>query len=402
MLFNRIKLTNFDYLLMSLVGYDFFYTLGAVILPKLMYNAIQLLFILVFTRCFIREKKSTAHLDSDIKFVLTLFVLWSIAIVLYSFITQFSIRLIMLYVVQPISFLIYATPCFMLIKYDDKKIAKIAKWLIINSIIGLISYFYLRNLIAVSSMDDIAIQGDVSLYSYLNIAQFPSHCFIATSFVFIYGVFTSKWKSWVLWVSFVVAVVASLLLGRRSSALIPVVILVAKVFYDFYNRPRTLFLVLLLLFGVYLAYDYLQDKFMSTFVILQDRAFDNTRYWVEHDFYRDMKGFDYIIGRGSEGLVYSSELGMRQIIETGYLNMILHGGIIYLFFYLYLLVVSAFRGLFSRNRLVIAMSFYIFIMIACLYPGGHLTFSMGTLALWVCVSCCGSRRQRKTLPQMEL
>lgn len=398
----KLRLSNFDYLLMSLVGYDLFYTLGAVMLPKLVYNVIELLFVCLFIKCFWKEKKSISHLDSDIRFILILFIAWSFMIVAYSFLTGFSVRLIMLYVVNPISLLVYATPCFMLIKYDEEKIKKVSKWLLINIIVGLGCYFLLRNRIDVSSLDDISLEGNVSIYSYLNIAQFPSHCFMAATFVFIYGAFNAKWKGWLLWISFVIAVISALLLGRRSSALVPVGVMVAKMCFNFRHRPKTLILFMLFVFAAYVGFDYLEDKFLSTFVILQDRAFDNTRYWVEHDFYKDMHGMDYIVGRGSEGLVNSSELGKRPIIETGYLNMILHGGIIYLFMYLYLLVVSAIRGWLSRNTLLVAMSMYIAIMIICLYPGGHLSFSMDTLALWVCVSCCASRVHRKSRSQIEL
>lgn len=398
----KIKLSNFDYMLASLVGYDLFYTLGPVMLPKLIYNVIQLMFGATFVICFIKEKKSISYLDSDIKIVLRLFIVWSIIIVTYGLLTDFSVRLIMLYVVQPTTMLIYITPCFMLIKYDKEKIAILAKWLFVNIIVGLLFYFALRNKIDVSSLNDISVEGNVSFFSYLNIAQYPSHCFLAASFLFIYGAFKTKWKMWLLWFAFAMAIISALLLGRRSSAAVPVGVLLAKVFYDFYHRPKMLFGVLILLFAVYVGYDYLEEKFLSTFVILQDRAFDNTRYWVEHDFYRDMHGLDYIVGRGSNGLVYSSELGRRNIIETGYLNMILHGGVIYLFMYLYLLVVSAIRGLLSRNKILIAMSLFIFIRVACLYPGGHLSFSMITMALWACVSICSSRKHRKSLPRMKL
>lgn len=371
-------------------------------MPTIVYCVILLGFAIIFAICFIKERKTSVYLDSDIKRILRLFLFWSLAIVVYSLLTEFSIKLLMLYAVQPISFLIYITPCFMLIKFDEQKIKTLAKWLIINVIVGMISYFLLRNKIDVVSLDDITTQGKESVFSYLDIAQFPSSCFMAASFVFIYGIYRAKWRKWLMWIAFVVAVVAALLLGRRSSALVPVGVLLAKVFYDFYHRPKMLFVVLALLFAIYLGYDYLENRFLSTFVILQDRAFDNTRYWVEHDFYKDMHGIDYIVGRGSEGLIYSSDWGRRPIIETGYLNMILHGGIIYLFLYLYLLIMSAIRGLMSRNKLVISMSIYILIMVVCLYPGGHLQFSMETMALWACVSVCSSKKYRKSLPQMKL
>ena len=127
---------------------------------------------------------------------------------------------------------------------------------------------------------------------------------------------------------------------------------------------------------------------------MNNRLEADTRSSVEYDFYRDMNLLDYIFGRGSEGLVYSSDWGKRPMIETGYLNMILHGGIIYLFLYLYILCVSAFRGLLCRDKLISSFSYFTIILIISLYPGGHLSFSLTTFSLWVCVSYCSNMELR--------
>lgn len=400
--FLKNKMTSFDYLMLSLLVYNLILNLGPLLMPKLVYNAIQLVCVVLFFYAYNKEKKTIKLLDSDIKFVLIFFIIWNFFVILYSLLTVGNIRLLMLYIVQPDSFLIYLTPLLMLIKFDAIKIKKLSNWLFVNIGLGLLFYMLLRNRITVTDLSAINIVGNLSLYTYLNIAQYPSSCFMAAAFVFILGNYTSKWKSYFLWIAFGVAVVAALLMGRRSSALIPVSVCLAKIYFNFYNKPKTLILIVILMLGVYMGYDYIEKRFLSTFILLQERAFDNTRYWVEHDYYRDMRGWDYIIGRGSEGLVYSSELGRRPMIETGYLNMILHGGVIYLFLYLYLLVISAIRGICSNNNLLKAMSMFIFIMIACLYPGGHLSFSLGTTALWTCVACCSNSKFRKNNVSIKL
>ena len=286
-------------------------------------------------------------------------------------------------------------------KYNEKHLRILGKWLFINIILGLLFYFLLRSHITVTSESDINISDNLNIYNYLTIAQFPSSCFMSAGFIFIYGLFKSKWKMRLLWFSFLISVVAALLLGRRTSALIPIMFLIAKIFYDLYYRPQILIPILFIIIIVYYGSFYIIDQFSSIFIILEERAFDNTRYWVEYDFYKDMQGWDYIFGRGSEGQVYSSEYGKRPIIETGYLNMILHGGIIYLFLYLYLLTVSALRALFSKNKMLISMSLFIFIMIVCLYPAGHLSFAMGTAALWASVSCCSNLKFKKNKFNIE-
>lgn len=401
---NIRKYKSLDYLFLSLVMYNFFFTLGPVILPKTLYNIAELFFFCIFFIAILKERKHFTfnRLDADIKVALFLFIVWSFWVVTYSLVTNFSVRLLMLYVVQPISFLIYITPFFMLVKMDEKRLQTLSKWLFINLLISIVAYFFLYDKIAVTSQADIEIEGNTSLYSYLNIAQYPSSCFLALSFVFIYASLSKKWKIYLLWIGLVLAVVAALLLGRRSSAAIPLLVLFAKMVYDFKHKPKMLLIVFALALTVYFGYDYFTEKFLSTFVIASDRAFENTRYWVEHDFYKDMKNFDYIFGRGSEGLAYSQEMGYRPIIETGYLNMILHGGIIYLALYLYLLLSAAWKGLHSKNNLLVAMAFFILVEVVCLYPGGHLSFSMTTMALWICVACCSNRKMRNTPSTIKL
>lgn len=70
----------------------------------------------------------------------------------------------------------------------------------------------------------------------------------------------------------------------------------------------------------------------SYLVLLLDKLDKNTRSGVEMAFYKDMSWMDWIIGRGMTGTYYCWEVSdidrlNRLVIETGYLNIILKGGI---------------------------------------------------------------------------
>lgn len=49
-------MTSFDYLMLSLLGYDLIFTLGPLLMPKLVYNVIQLICVVLFFYTYIKEK----------------------------------------------------------------------------------------------------------------------------------------------------------------------------------------------------------------------------------------------------------------------------------------------------------------------------------------------------------
>jgi hypothetical protein len=407
MIYSKAKhIENLDFLLLSIWGYNWIYSIGPLILPKMIVNVIGAFWVFIFFVSFFREKKniSLRYVDKDIRTILKVFIVWNLLVVLYSLLTDYSFTLIMHYITQPRSFLIYFTPFLALIKYDDHRIKNVTHWLFFNIVAGLITYGLLKNLINVASLNEIDVDENLglSVFNYFIIASFPSACFMASAFMFIYGHYNKKWKPILMWIALIVAVVSAFLLGRRSAGSIPLLALFAKILYDLRRKPKTVVLLLVAFVFIYINFSFFEQKFFSDFSILQNRMFDDTRESVTNDYYRDMHGLDYIFGRGSEGLVYSSDWGYRSIIETGYLDMILHGGIIYLFLYIYLLFIPAKRALLSKNKLAKAMALFLFIDIICLYPGGHLEFNLNTTVLWMCVSLCSNRYFRKSLTDIKL
>lgn len=141
--FLKNKMTSFDYLMLSLLVYNLILNLGPLLMPKLVYNVIQLVCVVLFFYAYNNEKKTIKLLDSDIKFILIFFIIWNFFVILYSLLTVGNIRLFMLYIVQPDSFLIYLTPLLMLIKFDAIKIKKLSKWLFVNIGLGLLFYILL-------------------------------------------------------------------------------------------------------------------------------------------------------------------------------------------------------------------------------------------------------------------
>lgn len=150
-------------------------------------------------------------------------------------------------------------------------------------------------------------------------------------------------------------------------------------------------LVLLMCLALFTNY---QDSF---FAILTERGLEDSRSVVEQNMIADMHGWDWIIGRGLFGEYYDPMFGYnRPDIETGYLALILKGGIIYLACFVGVLLTSAYKGLFKSNNLFVKAFAIIMIMaVIDLYPFGWPKFNFHYFTVWIGVYICNKQAYRR-------
>ncbi|MEI9958270.1 MAG: hypothetical protein WDM90_18640 [Ferruginibacter sp.] len=142
----------------------------------------------------------------------------------------------------------------------------------------------------------------------------------------------------------------------------------------------------------------------AIFNFLLDRADTDTRTGVEVYMYADMSPTDWVIGKGINGKYYcplvdnvndAEGAGERDNIETGYLQIILKGGIISLGLLLFMFFPAVYKGLFkSKNVLSKAAALWVFLWIVYLYPSGGMVFNMNYILVWVSVGICYSDKLR--------
>lgn len=181
------------------------------------------------------------------------------------------------------------------------------------------------------------------------------------------------------------------------------------IFYSF-SRIGTkkkiwFFVIIAVLMGV--SYKYLnKNSTMDKFEFFTNRLEEKLNYsrvYIEQNMFDDFSStpLDYIWGRGGNGsyttAIYVEINGnQRRSMETGYLAMILKGGVIYLLLHLLLLIPAIYKGLFqSNNFLVKAGALLILISILELYPAGFNGATLYNLILWVSVGLCYSPEIRK-------
>lgn len=174
--------------------------------------------------------------------------------------------------------------------------------------------------------------------------------------------------------------------------------------YVITTKKRTLIIataVILLVAGAFVVPNM---KTPAMFGFLIDRGEEDTRTGVEVWMYADMSPSDWVIGKGIKGKYYcpivdnvndAEGLGYRDNIETGYLQIILKGGILSLSLLLLIFIPAVYIGLFkSKNVLSKAASMWIFLWIVYLYPSGGIVFNMNYVLVWVAVGICYSEKIR--------
>lgn len=145
-------------------------------------------------------------------------------------------------------------------------------------------------------------------------------------------------------------------------------------------------------------------KLPTMFDFLMERGEEDTRTGVEVWMYDDMSSTDWVIGKGIKGKYYcpivdnvndAEGAGYRDSIETGYLEIILKGGLVNLCLLLLMFVPAVYKGFFkSKNVLSKGAAMWVFLWIVYLYPSGGVVFTMNYILVWIAVGICYSEKIR--------
>lgn len=178
--------------------------------------------------------------------------------------------------------------------------------------------------------------------------------------------------------------------------------MVAMVFYQISNKTKIGNIVLSFFFVLIVAYGSIklyENNSKTTFSLITQRIGQQTRNEVEHYFYRDLTTKEWIIGKGFDGMYFCPGVDegpgrvsiYRKVIETGYLQVILNGGLLSLILLLLILIPAIIKGIFfSKNTLAKAAGSWIFLFLLYMYPASLTIFSLYYILVWVSTGICYS------------
>jgi len=372
------------------------YTLGYVISAPGKFNFIicqlfQIIgFVILLFGCIplIKSKIDNSYL----KIIYPIYFIWLLSVIFRGF--QFDYISIKNSFINPNGVLLYFTPLIILLPQKLTFYKRIFDVIIIMGISFLVC-------------DVIFIKGLLDRYNELTRDYIETFTILSVPCGFIlltYPYHTNKRK--------LIAggiVVLSLLLAiyraRRGLSFICFSILMFSYYIYLINTKKKVLLIYLSILTVVIGVLYISDTYKvnknGLFGFIVQRGETDTRTGVELYFYNDMKTKDWIIGRGINGeyfcpgIDFNQQTDYRALIETGYLQIILKGGIVSLALYLLISIPAIFLGFFhSKNILSKASAIWIFIAVMSLYPTTVDSFSLQYLVVWISIGICYSKKMR--------
>ena len=179
----------------------------------------------------------------------------------------------------------------------------------------------------------------------------------------------------------------SAILARRNVVLTYLLIIPSLIVINGRLTKKSKFLYIMkVLILLSVAAIVLINYYSVLFPSLAERALDDTRTGVELEIMNDITSKDAIwTGLGLNSFYYSDYLSeSRDFVETGYINLIYKGGIIYAILFIAFIIPVLFNGLFSKKKRFAQISaFYVLLFIASFSASNTtMSFSIRYVGFW--------------------
>lgn len=174
------------------------------------------------------------------------------------------------------------------------------------------------------------------------------------------------------------------------------------------NMAKSILIVLFSILALLILMLNMESLTSGLFSNMAGRLNDDTRSGVEELFFADFATSpvsDWIFGRGMDGGYYQVETNEetgeisdnRKVIETGYLNMILKGGLIYDIILILIMIQALKRGYNARNKTHSYIATILITYFIDLYTTNPVcTFSVRSILFWFCVNVLLKRKNKYT------
>ena len=336
-------------------------------------------------------------IDNDyLKAFYIIYLLFQVTIIVRGFQFEYKFVKYMLFDLR-YGFLIYFVPIVMLFPKDLIYLKKVFTTIIILGI-----FFIIYDLIFIS---DLLYPYGRNVRSQSIIETFVQALSIPSGFLLLtYSYHSKKWKLFAILI-IVLTLIFSLIRARRGLIFISLNMLIFAYFlYYFSNKKKiinTIFSIILFSILIFMVERVYNENRKGLFSFFESRKTEDTRQNVENCFYRGMSNIDWIIGKGINGTYYCPRIdngtfeSYRTVIETGYFQIILKGGIVSLALLLLIAIPAMIKGLFySKNILSKGCGLWILLFLIESYPGTFNTFTMHYILVWISIGICFSSEIR--------
>jgi hypothetical protein len=355
---------------------------------------------LIFFTPFFYKFKVIIPLHGLVRAVFYFYLIWSFVIILRPLFEGVSYSLDSIHPYLEFGLTSYLLPFVVILGIEIISLPKLFKIIYIFAIIGFI-YFVLnfKNMMNITSSGVLITTEDSDNIGINDLAYLYESWFCPSALSILCYEFISKKQKWVVFSSMAMLLFSMLYFARRGGVVIYSGYFIATNYLFLLrsngaNRFSKALFSLLIIGTVSLAVFMYSD---TTFSLLFMRGNENTRSGVDESITRYLDSENaWFFGKGIEGAYPDSNFDKpRYTHETGYLYMILKGGVVYLSLYVFLLLHSAYLGFFkTKNRLTKAFAIYLLFHVLMLIPYGVISFGLEYLFVWVAFAICESYKYR--------
>lgn len=199
-----------------------------------------------------------------------------------------------------------------------------------------------------------------------------------------------------------ISLISLIYVARRNGVVTISGFILAGYFINAWNKSRT---IIYRIFPLIICCTVFLLLSLTTFTTnlsskLQQRITEDTRSGLFRVFFLEMS--DYMVfGKGMNGDYYfpmeervledvtETAVVYRHIIENGYLQLLLTGGIVHIILFLLLLLPAAILGIFrSSNQFTMACGMLILLWVLDMLIYGLPRLSLHYILIWICVGIC--------------
>lgn len=331
-----------------------------------------------------------------LKFMYWLYCIWLFSLIIkdYALLTDYVYLKSFLF--SPYEGMLYFSPLILLFPRNWVFFKKIFDVIVIFGICYLLTDLLFIKALMSADRSNRESQGIVETFSNLS---------FSSGFLMLTYIYHSKKRQLFAIGIVILALLLAIFKARRGLILMySGMVFTSYLMYLYYSTKKisilyvTIFIALL--GALYISSVY-KPRNNRVYGFAVDRGNEDTRTVVETFYYDDMKTKDWIAGRGIRGEYFCPNVEENQltnyrfVIETGYLQTILKGGLISLGLFLLIAVPAVIKGLFySRNMLSKAAAIWILLSLVYSYPATVNAFTLSYLLVWVSIGICYSKELR--------
>ena len=383
----------------GLILYSLSYVIKGISISQKIGDLVQLASIAtcIASACFLIKFKIK---NSYLKFLFTVYIVWALIVIARGIRLNFKDLMYML-LSADLGGLLYFIPLVLLFPQNLAFYRKLFDAIIVLGLVSFVAAFSMRHLL----LDRSAVTQNTIEY----LARMLS---MPCGFILLTYKYHSNKRKLIALAVMLIALLFSVYKARRGLSITLSSIFIFSFFLFLFTSKQKILILYLTFFilcigGLYTTniYNINNNALLNK---IADRADEDTRSGAELYFYNDMQTKDWIIGRGMNGEYFCPGIDddppsdYRTLMETGYLQIILKGGLVRLALFILIAGPAFFLGLFaSRNILSKASAIWIMVALLSLYPATVESISFQYLIVWISIGVCYSK-QIRTLSDTDI